>query len=257
MRRLSIIGIGACLALVGSACEGESTFEKADRIVAQQGTFAQAESVDIAATAGIEAETLAIITTPDMLTAAVVVRITSTSPEDGLLWAPIEVRLLDAAGAEVGTNNVPGADPTLIHLPSLAADASTLYVNDQIIIAGEPASAEVVVGGEPVAIAIPPSLAIANATIVEDPNLGTSWTATVTNDSGVRQEQVIVQAIVRKDGDIVATGISILPGMDPGTSAEALGFFIGDPAGGELEVVAPASNAADAAGAPPRDAQAG
>ncbi len=257
MRRSAVIALLACVAAVGAACEGESTFEKADRIVAQQGTFTQAESVDIDATAGIEAETLTIITTPDMLTAAVVVRITSAAKAEALLWAPIEVRLLDSEGAEVGTNNVPGADPTLIHLPSLGADASTLYVNDQIILSGEPASAEVVVGGAPLAIELPAPLEVANPTIVEDPNLGTSWTATVTNTSDVRQEQVIVQAIVRLDGEIVATGISILPGMDPGTSAEALGYFIGDPTGGELEVAAPVSNAAGAAGAPPRDAQAG
>ena len=49
---------------------------------------------------------------------------------------------------------------------------------------------------------------------------------------------------------MVAAGTAIVEGLDPGQSAEFTGFFVGDPAGGELEVVVPPSNWPGAEGAP-------
>lgn len=245
MRRVLVIA-AATVALLGlTACE--STFDKAARIRAEQGTIAQVEAVDVAQTAGIEAETLAILPSADGLMAAVVIEVRSTGP--GLQWAPIEVKLLDAAGAEVGTNNVPGADPTLIHLPSLPEGGSTLYVNDQIAVTGAPTSAEVTVAGEPVTVPILPGLEVQDAVVTEDPSFGTTWTATVVNATDVRQEQVIVQAILRQGEEITSAGIAIVPGLDPGASAPVQGFFVGS-GKGDLEVLAPTSNAADGSGAP-------
>ena len=217
-----------------SGCE--STFDKAAKLRAEQGTIADVVAVDVQQTEGITAETLAIIPSDDGLMAAVVIEVSSTGP--GLLWAPIEVKLLDAAGAEVGTNNVPGADATLIHLPSLAQGEKALYVNDQISITGTPVTAPLL-----------PGLAVTNQLVTEDVSFGTTWTATITNDTEVRQEQVIVQAILRDGTTITSAGIAIVAGLDPGATADVQGFFLGS-AKGELEVFAPAGNAADGAGAP-------
>ena len=246
MRRLLAVLLLALTAAIATAgCE--STFDKAAKLRAEQGTIAEVEAVDIAQTEGITAETLAIIPSADGLMAAGVVQITSTGP--GLLWAPIEVKLLDASGAEVGTNNVLGADPTLIHLPSLAQGEQALYVNDQISISGTPVEAKVTVAGTPVTAPLLPGLTITNPIVTEDPSFGTTWTATVTNDTEVRQEQVIVQAVLRDGKTITSAGIAIVPGLDPGASADVQGFFIGSNKG-ELEVFAPAGNAADGTGAP-------
>ena len=228
-----------------SGCE--STFDKAERIRAQQGTIADVVAVDVQQTEGITAETLAIIPSADGLMAAVVIEVSSTGP--GLLWAPIEVTLLDAAGAEVGTNNVPGADPTLIHLPSLVEGGKALYVNDQIAITGTPAEAQVTVAGVPVTAQLLPGLQVENAIVTEDPSFGTTWTASVVNNTDVRQEQVIVQAILREGTTITSAGIAIVQGLDPGATAEVQGFFLGT-GKGELEVFAPSANGTDGAGAP-------
>lgn len=245
MRRLLAFGVllAALVALTGC----ESTFDKAAKLRAEQGTIADVVAVDINQTEGITAETLAIIPSADGLMAAVVIEISSTGP--GLLWAPIEVKLLDSAGAEVGTNNVPGADTNLIHLPSLAQGEKTLYVNDQIAITGTPAEAKVTVAGEPVTAQLLPGLAVTKQVVTEDPSFGTTWTATVTNDTEVRQQQVIVQAILRDGKTITSAGIAIVAGLDPGASADVQGFFIGTNKG-TLEVFAPAANAADGSGAP-------
>ncbi len=250
MRRRLALVLALPLALAVAGCE--SSFDKAAKIRAAQGEAAQAESIRVDQAVGITAETVAVLPSADGLMAAVVIRITSGDPQAGLVWAPIEVRLLDAAGAEVGTNNVPGADPTLVHLPSLVGGGETLYVNDQIAVSGEPATAEVIVGGTPVAAPVAAGLEIADPLVTEDPSFGTTWTATVTNQTAVRQEQIIVQALLRDGEAVVGAGIAIVEGLDPGASASVTGFFTGGQTG-ELEVFAPASNADDAQGAPPRE----
>jgi hypothetical protein len=247
-RRLALI-LALPLALALAGCE--SSFDKAAKIRAAQGEAAQAESIQVDQASGVAAETVAVLPSADGLMAAVVIRITSDAPQTGLVWAPIEVRLLDAAGTEVGTNNVPGADPTLVHLPSLVGGGETLYVNDQIAVSGEPATAEVVVGGTPVAAPMAAGLEIADPLVTEDPSFGTTWTATVTNQTPARQEQVIVQALLRDGEQVVGAGIAIVEGLDPGASAQVTGFFTGGQTG-SLEVFAPASNADDGQGAPPR-----
>jgi len=240
------------LLLAGLAAAGcESSFDKADRIRAEAGEAAKAESIEVEQAIGVEAETVAVIPSADGLMAAVVIRITATGAGGALLWAPIEVRLLGADGAEVGTNNTPGADPTLVHLPSLLDGGETLYVNDQIAVTGEPVTAEVVIGGAQVAATVVAGLEIANPSVTEDPSFGTTWTATVTNQTPVRQEQIIVQALLREGDAVVGAGIAIIEGLDPGASSDVTGFFTGGQTG-ELEIFAPASNADDGQGAPPR-----
>ena len=250
MRRRLALALTLPLALLAAGCE--SSFDKAAKIRASQGEIAQAESVDVTQLTGVTAETVAVIPSADGLMAAVVIRVTAEGTDGALLWSPIEVRLLGADGSEVGTNNTPGADPTLVHLPSLLDGGETLYVNDQIAVSGEPATAEVIVGGTPVAAPVAAGLEITDPLVTEDPSFGTTWTATVTNQTAVRQEQIIVQALLRDGEEVVGAGIAIVEGLDPGASASVTGFFTGGQTG-ELEVFAPASNADDGQGAPPRE----
>ena len=76
------------------------------------------------------------------------------------------------------------------------------------------------------------------------------------NTSPVRQEQLIVQAIVRQGGEIVAAGTAIVERLEPGATADFTGFFVGDPTGGELEVVVPPSNWPNTDGATPPEGEA-
>ena len=47
------------------------------------------------------------------------------------------------------------------------------------------------------------------------PDLGANFTGTVVNSTDARQEQLIVQAIVRKAGEVVAAGTAVVEGLDP------------------------------------------
>lgn len=227
----------------------ESTFDKAEKAREAAGTVAQVDAMSMTQLPGVSAETEAILPSSDGMTTAVVFKITAKDPGKYVLWAPIEVKLLDAAGKEVGTNNIPGAIPLLVHLPSIDGGSSAVYVNDQILTSGKAATAKVTVGGAFVPGKGPGLLQTTPPKLVKDPNLGDSWTTTVTNTTSVRQQAIIVQAIVTKDGKVVGAGTANVDGLDPGASADVTGYFIGS-SSGTLSVTAPASNAADGSGAP-------
>ena len=140
-------------------------------------------------------------------TTAVVVRFRSTDATRAVVWAPIDVRLLDAQGHVLARTNIPGADPALVHVPSIAPGETGFYVNDQLT-PDDPAkvaSARVVLGGDPVTLTAPlRNLDVLRPRIVDDPDYGWSFTATVANGTGIPQHRVIVQGIVRRKGQIVA-----------------------------------------------------
>ncbi|MGI9187733.1 MAG: hypothetical protein ACR2J9_09525 [Gaiellales bacterium] len=246
MRVLALILTLALGAGMLAGCE--STFDKAARARAEAGDIAQVTSVDMRQMNGITAEPLAVIPSADGTAAAVVVKITA-DPGVSVLWAPIEVRVLDAAGKEVGTNNIPGALPILIHLSSAVGGATAYYVNDQILLSGTPASATALVAGKPFTGKLLGDLQTTPVKVTADPSFGDTWTTTITNTTTVRQEQVIVQVIVRDGDKIVGAGTANIEGLEPGASADVTGYFIGS-SKGEIELFAPSSNADAGAGAP-------
>lgn len=247
----------AAVALAAPIIAGcESTFDKAERARAEAGTVEQVTSADITQMTGATAEVEGVVASADGLTAAVVVKIT-TEAGTTLLWPQIQIDVLDASGTVIGTNNIPGALPVLIHVPSAPGGAVTTYVNDQILISGTPASARVVLDGAPFGGDLPGALEATPPQVTADPTFGDSWTSTITNTSGVRQEQVIVQVVVRKGGKVVGAGTAqIQGGLDPGAKADVTGYFIGS-SDGDLEISVPPSNAADGAGAPAGDGAGG
>ncbi len=246
MRALALLLALAFGAAVLTGCE--STFDKAARARAEAGDVAQVTAVDMQQMNGVTAEPLAVIPSADGTTAAVVVKVTAAAGTS-VLWAPIEVKVLDAAGKEIGTNNIPGALPILIHLPSAAGGSVAYYVNDQILISGKPASATALVAGKPFTGKLLGDLQTTPVKVTPDPSFGDTWTTTVTNSTDVRQEQIVVQVIVRDGDTIVGAGTANVDGLDPGATADVTGYFIGS-SKGEIELFAPASNAAGGAGAP-------
>ena len=242
---LLLLALAACAALFAGC---ESTFDKAAKARAAAGDVEQVVAVDMTQLGGITAEPLAVIPSADGLTAAVVVKVTA-APGTSVLWAPIQVTVLDAAGQEVGTNNIPGALPILIHLASTAGGTTAYYGNDQILLSGEPASATALVGGKAFAGTLLGDLSTTPVAVAADSDYGDSWTTTVTNTTSVRQEQIVVQVIVRDGDTIVGAGTANIDGLDPGASADVTGYFIGS-SKGTIELFAPSSNAANGAGAP-------
>ena len=64
----------------------------------------------------------------------------------------------------------------------------------------------------------------------------------VLNHSSVAQAELVVNAVARRSGRIVAAGSAILASLPAGGSAAFQAFLIGDPKGALLTVTAPATN---------------
>jgi hypothetical protein len=57
----------------------------------------------------------------------------------------------------------------------------------------------------------------------------------------VAQHHLVVFAVARKGGRIVASGRAVLPEVPPGASVPFQVYFVGDPSGAQIETSAPAT----------------
>jgi hypothetical protein len=64
----------------------------------------------------------------------------------------------------------------------------------------------------------------------------------VTNASKIDQRDLVVYAVARKRGRIVAAGRAILPEVSPGAKVAFQRFFVGDPRSARIEASAPPTN---------------
>lgn len=181
---------------------------------------------------------------------AVVVSLRNTSTHP-LHDAPIAIAVSSASGAKLYQNNAPGLDSTLVSVPLLEPGRETVWVDDQIpTTATAPAKASARVG-EPATVGGPgqpanssgavPQLSVRGVHLFEDPSNGVGEEGTVLNPSKVTQQKLVVYAVGRRGGRIVAAGRAVLPEVASGGSVPFQVFFIGDPRGTQLQVSAPAS----------------
>jgi hypothetical protein len=148
---------------------------------------------------------------------------------------PIEIAVSDAHGAHLYTNNVPGLSAALVSAPLVRAHSTTVWIDDQIDAAGTPAKVSARIGeGMPVAGAAIPTLSVERSQLSEGTVEGD-----VVNRSAVSQREVVLNALARRDGRIVAAGRALLAQVAvEGVSTHFQLFLIGDPAGARLELSA-------------------
>jgi hypothetical protein len=157
-----------------------------------------------------------------------------------LAAVPVRVTLKNAAGHSVYTNETPGQAQALITASLVPAHGRVQWIDDQIPLgAAVSASAEV---GEGTAVpGSPPSLSVAGAHLTEDSSSGPGAEGEVVNHSTTTQHELVVYAIARRAGRIVAAGRAVLPQAPAATATRFQLFFIGDPGGAQLQVEAPPS----------------
>ncbi len=172
---------------------------------------------------------------------AVVVRLRNTSTA-ALRDAPIAITLGDAAGATLYQNNAPGLEPALTTVPLLEPGREAVWVDDQIpTTAKATARVSARVGESPVVSGALPQLSVRGVHTFEDPANGAGDEGTVTNHSSVTQQKLVVYAVARHGGRVIAAGRAVLPEVPAGRSVPFQVFFIGNPLGAQLEVNAPAT----------------
>jgi outer membrane murein-binding lipoprotein Lpp len=153
---------------------------------------------------------------------------------------PVKVVVRDASGRQLYTNAIPGQSAALVAAALIPAHGTLQWIDDQIPPQAGASRATAIAGEAPAAGAAP-ELRVTGAHIVDDPSSGPGAEGEVLNRSGVSQRELVVYAIARRGGSVVAAGRALVPEAAAHSSARFQLFFVGDPHGGTLEVSAPAS----------------
>jgi len=154
---------------------------------------------------------------------------------------PILITVRDARGSTLYTNGAPGLSPTLVSASLLPAHGELTWVDDQVQTTGIATKVGAEIGEAAPATGSIPRLSIAAAHMSEDATNGPGAEGTLVNHSDVTQQELVVYAIARRAGKIVAAGRAILPQALANASTQFQVFFIGSPHGASLQLEAPPS----------------
>jgi hypothetical protein len=126
-----------------------------------------------------------------------------------------------------------------VSVPLLLPGQRTIWVNDQVQSTSAATGVSARVGSSPAVSTEVPSLTVEGVHSFEDPSSGVGEEGTVVNHSQVSQQQLVVYAVARRAGRVVAAGRAVLPEARAGGSTPFQVFLIGSAAGAKLEVSAP------------------
>jgi hypothetical protein len=234
-RPLAVAGLALLLASSLAACQStqsrsaELEKEGAKTLLADSGVKIEKESTEVKVTSATVLS--------DSNGSAVVVGLHNSS-EENLVDVPILVDVIDAKGKSVYTNAIPGIEPALAAVPYIPAGGDVEWVNDQVLASGKPKSVKVKVGAstDSYSGAIP-GIEVSAPKIEGDPVSGIEATGTVVNKTGEDQDRLLLYAVARSGGRVVAAGRGAIEHLKPGTKPLHYDiFFIGDPTGTELEL---------------------
>lgn len=234
-RPIAVAGIALLLAANLAACQStqdrsaQLEEEGGQKLLADTGVKIEKESTDVKVTS---ATVLA-----DPNGAAVVVGLHNSSDKN-LVGVPILIDVLDAKGKSVYTNSIPGIEPALVSVPYIPAGGDAEWVNDQVLATGKPKSVKVKVGASSESYSGAfPEIEVSAPKIEGDPVSGIEATGTVVNKTGEDQDRLLLYAIGRKGGKVVAAGRGAIDHIKAGTKPLHYDiFFIGDPTGADLEL---------------------
>jgi hypothetical protein len=156
-----------------------------------------------------------------------------------LVGVPIAITLKDAHGSSIYANSAPGLASALVSAPLLRAHSATVWIDDQIQASGVPASVSAKIGEGTPAGGATVALAVTASHLTEEASGGPGLEGTVVNRSAGPQHEVLIDALARRNGRVVAAGRAVLAEVPAHATTRFQLFFIGDPRGARLEVQAP------------------
>jgi hypothetical protein len=166
---------------------------------------------------------------------AAVITLRSSSPH-ALMEVPIAITVKGARGQTLYQNNTAGLEPALVAVPSIAPYGQVEWIDDQVPASEAAASVSARVGEGTSGDTTMPSLAVTGVHLAEGSTTGPAASGTVANHSTVTQPKLVIYALGRRGGKIVAAGRSVLPEVAAGGSSFFQVFFVGNPQGTQLEV---------------------
>ncbi len=232
-RALPLLALAATLPLCGC----ETTAEKSAKLEREAKHVKLAQKGLSIAKQSTQVRVLATSAVHSSEGAAVTVTLQNRSAHT-LRGVPIAIAVKDASGRTIFQNNAPGLEAGLVSLPSLAPHANVTWVDDQLPSASAPASVTATVGEAPAVTGAVPKLTISEARLESEPG-GAVAKGTIANRSAIEQRALVVFAVVRRGARVIAAGRAVLPQLAAGASTEFQVFFIGEAAGGRLELAAP------------------
>lgn len=230
----AVLALAALALLTG--CESSKTksarlAKDAQAIATRRGIVVKRQNPDVKIldTAVIEDENGA--------AAVVAMRNVSSRPLVGL---PVSIDVKGRGGKSVFRNDQPGLAPGLARAALLPAGGELEWVHDQLVPTARARSVDAKVGApaaRPPASA--PRVTLSAARIQDDPVSGVSAEATATNRSKILQREIVIHAVARRGGRIVAAGRAQIKRLRPGRRTRFEVFFIGDPKRAEVTLSAP------------------
>jgi len=181
---------------------------------------------------------LKVLVDPRDNSTAVIIRVSNPSPLRAVVDAKIAIDLLDRAGTLVGTTADAGTDPLQVHVPYIGPGESVLFVDDTIAPRAKPAEARVKVLANSSAVR-PVRISVRALHLRTDAFGFWSAVGTIVGSTALRTRNVLIQAVVRHGGHIVAAGTTVARVPSGGRSRRFEITLIGDAKGGELRVWAP------------------
>lgn len=226
----------AAVALVATGTGCETTAQKSAQIAEELGPVKQEKGLKITK-GSAEVKVVATTVLSDAEGAAVVVEVRNSSAE-ALADVPIAIDVLDAAGKSVYRNDLPGLETALTAIPYVPAKGTAVWVNDQVLATGKPVDVKATVGaGGTVVSAPPPKFTASRPKVEGDPYSGIVADGDVENESGERNDRVLIYAVARKGGKVVAAGRGAIEKVKEEPKPLPYNvYFIGDPRGAEVEV---------------------
>jgi hypothetical protein len=225
---LALAGLAGCQSTQDRSAELEE--KGATKLVSQPGLEIKKESSEVKVTS------TALLS--DTYGSAVVVGLHNGSSKS-LTNVPILIDVRDAKGKSVYKNDIPGIEPALAAVPYIPAGGDTTWVNDQVLASGKPKSVVVKVGASTSSYSGEvPEIEVSAPAIEGDPVSGIEATGTVVNRTDEEQDRLLLYAIARQGGKVVAAGRGAIDHMKATTKPLHYDiFFIGDPTGAELELL--------------------
>lgn len=229
-------GLVAALALTGC----ESSQSKSARLQAQTKRSAPQQRLRIGRLnpdVRVTASTVLNDARAKRSAAVITLRNTSARVQAAL---PLAFSIADAAGKQVFSNDAPGASADLTTVPSLPARGTLVWVNDAIVNVAGARSVAAKVGTGKAAPGAEPRLRLSKVGLRDDPIDGVTAVGKVFNNSTVVQQRLVIFAVARRGGKIVAAGRSVVASVKPGPrGARFTVYFVGDPRGAALSLAAP------------------
>ncbi len=238
MRRAALLLVALALTLTGCETSAEKSAQlerEAKQLAARRPAAAAGLSIRRQSSV-VKVLDATVVHSSEGTAAVVTVRNTSAHA-----WraVPIAITVKDAHGSTLFENNAPGLEAALVSIPSLAPHSELSWVDDQVPANGEPSVVSARVGEAPAAAGSLPEISVTGVHPSESAANGPGAAGMVGNRSRVAQLKLVVFAVARRGGRIVAAGRAVLPEVPAGASMPFEAFFIGDPHGAQLQASAP------------------